>query len=216
MSPLREAVIVPLLFLTTFLLGGFRGGASILLIPPPLVAVILAALLVGALARAGVLQAGRLISARRTPLENASGALVAATLFLASAQALNLVIPESGLLHGVFAIFLGVQLLTTLVSLRQKDAMLRSLMVLLGCAFVLRFVVLETLYSAKPGFLKRVITAAMEGVSLGSVAYTSTGAITGYVAFVALAFYLCGLFLITPATESALARSNPTAQLPEA
>ncbi len=74
--------------------------------------------------------------------------------------------------------------------------MLRSLAVLMGCAFFLRFVALESLYAPGRGALKRVMTALMEGVTLGALDYAPTGAATGYVAFLALTLYLIGLLLL--------------------
>lgn len=201
MSALREAVVLPALFLTVVLLAGFRGGPSVRLLPPPLVGLVLAVLLLGSLVRSGVVIPGRLCSANRTALENTTGAVVLVTLFLASAQALSLVIPESGLLNVLFVVFFAVQLLTTLAGPRDRLAMLRGLLVILGCAFVLRFVVLEALYSPDGGMLKRALTAAMKGVSLGALEYTSTGTVTGYVAFSALALYMIGLALIVPSTD---------------
>ena len=51
MTPLREALVLPCLYLTVVLLGGLRLGAEVRLVPPPLVALVLAVLLVGALVR---------------------------------------------------------------------------------------------------------------------------------------------------------------------
>jgi hypothetical protein len=67
------------------------------------------------------------------------------------------------LLHLLVSVFFLVQLLTTLAAVHDRISMLRSPVVLLGCAFVLRFVALEALYSPGRGLLKRVMTAVMEG-----------------------------------------------------
>ena len=80
--------------------------------------------------------------------------------------------------------------------------MLRSLDVLLGCAFVLRFIALESLYAPGRGLMKRVMTALMEGVTLGALEYEPAGAATGYVAFLALSLYLVGLMLMGAMPES--------------
>jgi uncharacterized membrane protein len=197
-NAVREALVLPALFLTSFLAGGFRGGGSVRLVPPALSALVLAALLVAALLRSGVWVPAQFVSARRTGLANASGVAACAAMLLASAQALNVVMPEDGLLHAAFALLLAVQLLTTLAALRDRAALLRSLAVLLGCAFVLRFIVLESLFAPQPGWLKRVLAAALEGVSLGTLSYAPTGTITGYTAFAALSLYLWGVFLMAP------------------
>ena len=55
MTPLREAFVLPCLFLTVALLGGLRLGADVRLVPPALVALVLAVLLVGSFVRSGVM-----------------------------------------------------------------------------------------------------------------------------------------------------------------
>src|SRR5580765_725403 len=104
MSPLREAFLLPAIFLTVALLGGFRADAAgiIRLAPPPLAALLLAMLLVGALVRGQALVPGRLMNERRTALDNLSGLVVLLTLFAASAQVFNTLTPEAGLLHLLF------------------------------------------------------------------------------------------------------------------
>ena len=199
MTPLRESFVLPCLFLTVALLGGLRLGApgvDVRLVPPPLVSLVLAVLLLGALVRSRVLSPDRLIASYRSALENVSGGVVLLTLFAASAQTFNLLTPDAGLLHVLVSVFFLVQLLTTLTAVRDRAAMLRSLAVLMGCAFFLRFLALESLYAPGRGVLKRVMTALMEGVTLGAIDYAPTGSATGYVAFLTLTLYLIGLFLL--------------------
>lgn len=196
MTPLREAFVLPCLFLTVALLGGLRLGADVRLVPPPLFALVLAALLLGSLVRSRVFAANRLLSQRRSGLENTGGAILLLAVFAASAQVFNLLTPDSGLLHVLVSVFFLVQLLTTLTAARDRLSMLRSLAVLLSCAFVLRFIALESLYSPGRGVIKRVMTAVMEGITLGSLDYLPAGTATGYVAFLTLALYLVGLVLM--------------------
>ena len=215
MTPFREAVALPAIFLTVALLGGLRIGTDVRLIPPSLASLILGMLLVGALARARVLVPDALMHARRPPLENTSGAIVLITLFAASAQIFNLLTPERGLLHALFTIFFVVQLLTTLAAVSGRVAMLRGLLVLLGAAFVLRFIVLESLYSPGGGMLARVLTAALEGVTLGSFDYDANAASTGYIGFFTLTLFFIGLILLAPPSPAALERTGSLPRLPE-
>jgi hypothetical protein len=106
------------------------------------------------------------------------------------------VTPSDGLLHLLVSVFFFVQLLTTLTAVRDRSSMLRSLAVLFGCAFLLRFVALESLYAPGRGLMKLVMTALMEGITLGALDYSPVGTITGYVAFLALGLYLIGLVLV--------------------
>jgi hypothetical protein len=200
MTPIREAFVVPCLFLTVALLGGLRLAADVRLVPPPLISLVLAVLLIAALVRSGACRPDLLLGQHRRAIENASGAAVLLALFAASAQIFTLLTPDSGLLHVLVSVFFLVQFLTTLTAVRERAAMLRSLAVLFGCAFFLRFVALESLYAPGRGVIKRVMTALMEGVTLGALDYAPTGAATGYVAFLTLALYLTGLILL-PASQ---------------
>ena len=196
MTVLRESFVLPALFLTVTLLGGFRSADHVQLLPPPLMALALGMLLIGCLARAGVLAPDALLSAGRTPLENICGLVVLLTLFAASAQAFNLVTPDAGFLHLLFSVFFLVQLLTTLAAVRDRVSLLRGLAVLFSAAFLIRFVLLESLFARDGGMLTRLLAVLLEGASLGAFDYSPNTPITGYVAFLALALYLIGLVLL--------------------
>ena len=86
MNAAREALLLPVMFLTVTLAGGLSLGPPVSFSPPPLFALILAALLVAALFRSGVLVPAGLVDASRGPLANVNGAGVIVTLFAASAQ----------------------------------------------------------------------------------------------------------------------------------
>ena len=196
MTPIREALVLPVLFLTVTLLGGLRVDARVLLLAPPLVAVVLGVLLAGALTRAAVLVPASFVHSDRTLLENASGAVVLLSLLAASAQIFNLAIPDTGLLHLLFTAFFFLQILTTIAGASGPRQLLRSVGVLLMGAFVMRWVILETLYAADGGTAKRMLTLLLEGVSLGAIDYQPHAPVTGYVAMLSIALYLIGLFLL--------------------
>ena len=200
MSPLREAVILPAVFLTVALLGGLRVTDHIRLVPPSLTALVLAFLLLGTLIQGRVFAPSALLHAARLPMENLSGLIVFFSLFAASAQAINLLIPEHGLLHAASAIFLFCQILTMTAAGSDRLGTLRGLLVLVGSLFVIRFILLEALFTPDGGLLHRVLVTVMSGVSLGGIAYEPHAAITGYVAFFTLLLYLGGIFLL-PARE---------------
>ena len=199
MTPVREAVVLPAMFLTVALFGGLRIADTVRLVPPPLIALVLAMLLVAALVRSGALAPDRLMNAQRAPLENVSGILVLIALFAASAQIFNLLTPEIGLLHAVFSACFFVQLATTLAGVSGRTNLLRSLVVLLGSALVLRFIVLENLYAPNTGTLKRLLTTLIEGASLGTIDYQPHAAATGYLAFLTVVLYLAALALLPAA-----------------
>ena len=180
MTAAREAFVLPAMFLTVALLGGLRVAQTVRLVPPPLIALVLAMMLLAALVRSGALAPDRLMNAERAPLENVSGILVLFAVFAASAQIFNLLTPELGLLHAVFSACFFVQLATTLAGVSGRSNLLRSLVVLLGSALVLRFIVLENLYAPNTGTLKRLLTTLIEGASLGTIDYQPHAPATGY------------------------------------
>jgi hypothetical protein len=205
MSPVREAIGLPVLFLTIALSGGFRLTDNVRLVPPSLTALILAVLLLGVLIRAGGISPSALLHGDRTAAENMSGAIVLATLFAATSQVLNLLIPDVGLLHAVFAIFIFCQLLTIGAARTDRTGSLRSVVVLFGSLFVLRFVLLEGLYSSSGSTLNRVLRTLLSGATLGGITYEPNAPATGYVAFFTLALYVVGLLLLPTAAALPLA-----------
>ena len=209
MTPAREAFLLPILFLTVTLLGGLRTAGQVRLVPPPLAALVLGMLLLAALSRSRVLTPEGFMNASRRPLENATGAVVILSLYAASAQIFNLLTPDRGLFSVIFVVFFGVQLLTSLAAIEERRRMLRALVVVLGSAFVLRFILLEALYSPETTVLKRVLTVLLEGVTLGGLDYDAHTPATGYAAFAALALYLIGLALLTSPPESSALERRP-------
>jgi hypothetical protein len=206
MTPIREAFVLPGIFLTVALLGGLRIASlsrDVRLMAPSLMAMVLAMLLVGCLVRSRALAPERLMNSGRTALENLSGLVVLITLFIASAQVFNLVTPDTGLLFLLFSWFFFVQLLTTLAAVRERAPFLQALAVLLGSAFLIRFIGLEALYSPDSGTLQRVLTAMMQGVTLGALEYAPHAPITGYAAFFTLALFLVGVVLLPGAAAGA-------------
>jgi hypothetical protein len=200
MTAAREAIVLPFVFITVAGLAGLRIADDLRLVPPPLVSIVLSALLIGTFVRGRLLAPERLMNAQRSVIENLNGLVVLLTLCAASAQVFSMVTPDDGLFHAVFTVALFVQLATSLAGIGDPRALLRSLAVLLGSAFVLRFLVLETLYAPHSSWGQRVLMAIIEGASLGAVVYHPTGTVTGYLAFAALLLYLLGLVLLPRGT----------------
>jgi hypothetical protein len=210
MTPVREALVLPAIFLTVALLGGLRVADTVSLLPPSLTALVLAILLLGTLVRGGVLIPQALMNGARTALENTSGAIVLLTVFVASAQVMNLLLPERGLLHAAFAIFLFCQIMTMNAGGGGREGLLRSLLVLLGSLFVLRYIVIEALYAPAGGLLQRVLTTLMSGATLGGIAYDPNTSVTGYVAFFTLLLFVTGIIFLPSAATTALVKRPPS------
>jgi hypothetical protein len=196
MTTVRESIVLPTIFLTVALTGGLRIAGTVRLVPPSVVALLLGMALLGTLVRAGALAPDRLMHASRSGLENVSGLVVVVTLFAASAQIFNLLTPEHGLLFAIFSLYFFIELMTTLAGVTNRTSLLRSLTVLFAAAFVLRFVVLESMYAPEGGLLKRLTTTLLQGVSLGAIEYQPNAPGTGYAGLFTLVLFMIGLFLL--------------------
>jgi hypothetical protein len=203
----HEAFTLPLVFLSTALLGGVRIDArgGLAFVPPPLFALVLAVVLLAALYRSGALEPSRLIEARRTGLANASGAVIVVALGAASAQVIAALTPEAGLLALVFDVAWLVLFGNTLAARPDRSRLLASLLVMFGAAFVVKFVVLGALYAPDSSVTKRVVMALVEGVSLGALAYQPPGPATGYVAFATVLLFLGGVAALPHGDEDSTA-----------
>lgn len=206
-----SAAVLPFIFLTVALLGGLRVGAqdrAFIFVPPPLITLVLAVLLMLLLVRGGLIELRLWIAADKSPLANATHGWALLTLFFASAQAFNSVLPESGLLHWLFSFFFLWTLWNNQFSSFDARRLLRSLAVLFGTAFVLKHMLLASLHSPEGGWLKRVTGALVSGVTLGAFDGPTFAPATGYISFFALGLYIVGLMLVgfstQPKTENEL------------
>jgi hypothetical protein len=188
-------VLLPATLLAVSLLGGLRlrapDGAFVFL-PPPLVALCLAGLALALFLRAGLVRGGAWVSAELPLLVSVANALTLAALFAATAQAINSVLPEQGLLHWVFVLCFFWTLWQDQFTPWAVARLLRSLAVLFGTAFVLKHVVLGALYGGpSPGLSRRILNVILEDAPAFAPA-------TGYVSFATVALFVGALALLRP------------------
>jgi hypothetical protein len=191
---------LPLIFLTVALLGGLRVGSddhAFIFFPPPLITLVLAVLLMLLFVRGGLIELRSWIAGNNPPLSNVSHIWVLLTLFFASAQAFNTVLPERGLLHWLFSFFFLWTLWNNQFSSFDARRLLRSLVVLFGTAFVLKHMLLASLYAPDGGWLKRVAGLLAQGVTLGALDAPAFAPATGYISFFTLGLYIPGLLLMS-------------------
>ncbi|HVG29590.1 MAG TPA: hypothetical protein VM864_07810 [Pyrinomonadaceae bacterium] len=202
-------LLLPTIFLTVALAGGVRiEGATraLVFVAPPLVTLLLAVLLLALFARGRLVRLGGWLSHDNAPLANASHALTLLSLFFASAQAFNSVLPDAGLFRWLFSFFFLWTLWQNQFAALDAPRTLRAVAALLGTAFVLKHLLLAGLYAPEGGWLRRVAGALVEGVTQGSLGEQPTVApATGYVSFFTLALYVVGLILLPRAPDEGLA-----------
>jgi len=194
-TAVREALVLPLLLLTAALLGGLHPGSSTTFVPPSLFSLVLATLLVAALVRSGALDPSRLLHPSRGRLANANGAAVLASLFAAAAQVVAMLTPGAGLPRFFVDVFLFVLLVNTIVAQPDRIRVLRSLGVILGASYVLKFIVLSSLGDPS-GRTFHLLVALFDAATFGSIAQTPEPASAGYLAFFGAAVFLVGLALL--------------------
>jgi hypothetical protein len=207
----REALVLPALFLTVAGAGGLRvaPGGGMSFVPPPLVTLVLAVLLLGVMARAGLLIPTGLLGDHRTGLENASGAVVLLALFAASAQLFTCLTPDAGILRLVFNLFFLFLLWNTLAAQPDRTRLLRSLLVVFGWAYVVRYVALAALADPQAGWTRRLLTVLLEGATSGPIEGEPTAPLAGYVAFATVALYMIGLVLLPRPAATTVALVAP-------
>lgn len=201
---LVDNVVLPTLFLTVALLGGLRVGSenrTFIFVAPPLVTLLLAVLLMLLLIRGRLIRFHQWVANELPPLTNVVHIWTLITLFFASAQAFNSVLPERGLLHWLFSFFFLWTLWNNQFSSFDPPRLLRSLAILFGTAFVLKHMLLASLYSPEGGWLKRVAGTLLQGVSLGTLDAPNFAPATGYICFFTLILYVAGLILLAFAAK---------------
>jgi len=197
-------IVLPTLLLTVVLLGGLRVDADtrqFVFLPPPLVTLLLAALLGALFVRAGTIEPRRWLAIEQPLLTNLAHLLILLALFFASAQAFNSVLPETGLLHWMFSFFFLWTLWTNQFAAFDGRRLWRSLLALFATAFVLKHLLVSSLYGGEKGWLGRLAGAVLQGVSISGPSFAPA---TGYISFVALALYVGALLMMSPAPAVAL------------
>ena len=196
MTPTREALVLPMMFLTVALAAGLRPGAPLVLPPPTLFALVLSVLLAGALVQSGAFDPRRLIGPARSALANLNGVVVLASLFLGSAQVFSVLTPESGLPRVILSVYFLLLMLNTIAAGPDPVRVLRSLGVTFGAAFILKFVVLDAVSNPAGGRIERALQLLVEGVTLSALTQDVQHPASGYLAFVAVAMFLVGIWML--------------------
>jgi hypothetical protein len=197
-------ILLPTIFLTVALLGGVRVAVetgALVFVAPPLVTLILAVMLLALFVRGRAVVIGRWLSVEHSAAANVSHALTLVALFFASAQSFNSVLPDAGLLRWVLSFFFLWTLWQNQFAAFDARRLLRGLVALFGTAFVIKHVLLASLFAPGGGWLKRLTGALLEGVTLGSLEGQALAPATGYISFFTLALYVCGLVLLPPAPD---------------
>ena len=197
-----QYLALPLIFLTVTLLGGWRlamPDSEFLFLKPPLICLIYAVILLVLFFRAGLIKLEGWFSEDFTLLKNIANAGILLTLFTASAQIFNSLIPEQGLPFWVFAFCFLWILVSNVFSVFDTKRLLQTLGSIFGFAFVAKYLVLSYMTApVKESSLLGLFDNLPQEVFTYLLNLPRYTAGTGYIQFFAVLLYLVGLFLLSP------------------
>lgn len=201
----RLYIFLPFIFLTVTLLGGMRLAApdnAFIFLKPALFCLIFGAILLVLFFRAGLVRLDGWFSEEFTTLKNAANGTTLLTLFAASTQLFNSLLPEQGLPFWVVAFCFFWTLWNNLFAEFDTRRLLRSLGALFGLAFVVKYLVLANIAApASESWLRSLIENPAKETFTWLLDLPRFSAGTGYIQFFAVAFYLVGLFLLPQSTK---------------
>lgn len=196
-------IIIPLIFLVVTLLGGLRFGAedsAFIFLKPALVCLVFAAVLLTLYFRSRLVTLDGWFDEDGSMLQNAANLGVLLTMFGASVQIFNSLLPEQGLPLWVVGFCFFWTLWNNLFAEFDTKKLLRSLGALFAMAFVVKYLVLANLTAPSSGsWLQRIFENPGKEAFTWLLDLPRYAAATGYVQFFTLALYLLGLYL-TPAS----------------
>ncbi len=201
-----QYVFLPLIFLTVTLLGGMRIGIEaneFIFLKPALICLVFGVVLIVLFFRANLIRLDGWFSEDFSTLKNIANGAVIFSLFAASTQVFNSLIPEQGLPFWIIAFCFFWTLWNNLFAEFDTRRLLQSLGGLFGLAFVVKYLVLANIVTDEKGSW---ITRIWENPTQEFITYILDiprfSSATGYIQFFTLIFFLIGLFLIKPKVDS--------------
>jgi hypothetical protein len=196
----KTYLLLPFVFLTVTLLGGLRLSmpeSTFIFWRPALFCLISAAILMVLFFRAQLISLEGWFSEDFTTIKNVANGAVLVTLFAASAQIFNALLPEQGLPFWVFAFCFFWTLWNNLFADFDTKKLLKSLGALFGLAFVVKYLILANLTApTSEGWLQGIFQNPTKEAFTWLLDLPRFSAGTGYIQFFTVVFYLFGLFLL--------------------
>ncbi|CAN5861946.1 hypothetical protein BH24ACI1_BH24ACI1_08460 [soil metagenome] len=200
-----QYVFLPLIFLTVALVGGLRISATddaFVFLKPPLMCLIFATILLVLFFRANLIKLDGWFSENFSGLKNVANAMILVSLFAASTQVFNALLPEQGLPFWTFAFCFFWTLWNNLFAKFDTKRLLQSLGGLFGLAFVVKYLILAGLTApANNNWIQGIFENPAQEAFTWLLDLPKFAPATGYIQFFTLVFYLIGLFLLKPETR---------------
>lgn len=203
-SAVRDYLLLPFIFLTVTLLGGLRLAETtnaFLFFRPALVCLIFAAILIVLFFRARLIQLDGWFSESFTMLKNLANFAVLLSLFAASVQVFNAVLPERGAPFWIVGFCFFWTLWNNLFAEFDVRRLLQSLGGLFGLAFIVKYLVLANLAApSAENWWQSILQNPTQTAFTWVLDLPKYSAGTGYIQFFTLILYLAGLFLLSPSS----------------
>lgn len=198
-------VLLPMIFLSVALFGGMRlssPDSSFVFLKPALICLIFAAVLMALYFRSGLLSFVGWFGEDLSSLKNVANAAVLASLFAATTQLFNSLLPEQGVPFWIVAFCFFWTLWNNLFADFDTKKLLRSLGGLFGIAFVVKYLVLANLAApAGRTWFERIIENPGQEAMTWLLDLPRFSAGTGYIQFFVAGLYLFGLYLLPRSTR---------------
>lgn len=199
----KTYVILPLIFLAVTLLGGMRLGAAdnaFIFLKPALIALVFAALTLVLYFRSRLVAVDGWLSESLPGTQNVANAFVLLTMFTATVQLYNSLLPEQGLPFWVVGFCFFWTIWNNLFADFELKRLLKSLIALFGLAFVVKYLVLANLTATgEANWLQRIFENPAKEAFTWLLDLPRYAAGTGYIQFFTVTLYMIGLML-TPRT----------------
>lgn len=203
---IRNYLFLPFIFLTVTLLGGWRLSSpdnAFIFWRPALFCLISAAILMVLFFRARLISFEGWFSEDFPTLKNIANGAVLVTLFAASAQVFNALLPEQGLPFWVFAFCFFWTLWNDLFADFDTQKLLRSLGALFGMAFVVKYLILANLSApVSESWLQGIFQNPTKEAMTWLLDLPRFSGGTGYIQFFTVIFYLLGLYLLPNSSKT--------------
>lgn len=193
-------LFLPAIFLTVALLGGLRFSGidgSFIFLKPALICLIFTVFIGILCIKADLIHLEGWFGNDLTIINNAANGAVLLTLFAATTQIFNSLIPDQGLPFWIVSFCFLWTLWNNLFTDFDTKKFLRSLGALFGLAFVAKYMLLANLTATgERNWLRAIVENPAQEAFTWLLDLPRFSSATGYVQFLALLLYLFGLFLL--------------------
>jgi hypothetical protein len=192
-------LVVTAIFLIVTLLGGLRLASAdnaFVFLKPALICLIFASVLSVLIIRAGTIEIAGWMNEGFSLLKNAANTATLLSLFAATVQVFNSLMPERGLPFWVIGFCFAWTLWNNLFGEFNAPKLLRSISAMFAFAFVVKYLVFANLTAPESsGWLQRIWENPAKEAITWSLDLPRYSGGTGYIQFFAIALYLIGLYL---------------------